>query len=340
LALTAEGLMGYWDGSVPVWVTNRADELTRLMRQADYPRAAVLAHEALRLFHVIPNATGYSLHGADEMLALVPPGDAKIAEQMAELRTAMDLRADRLPEILAQSDDLLSFFAAQHGLGLNRRPYTRLLLGAMYDAVVSQEQRMKHFCSVPRPIDLSPQIQPVIETPGHSAYPSGHATESFALATTIAALRLSGTGVADAGLIDALLNRLTPAAEASPEVDETVMLFRLAHRIADNRTVAGVHYPVDSAHGGLLGLSVALGFVAHCLGGGKDFPIPEFSAQGNDWSGDFTLAKWVAALGVGTSTGWRQGKSRVAAAEDWSLLPKLWCAAVGEWGPGPVVPEA
>ncbi|MFZ1340674.1 MAG: phosphatase PAP2 family protein [Paracoccaceae bacterium] len=332
--------MGYWDGSVPDREFPVADELTRLMRQADYPRAAVLAHEALRLFEVIPNATGYSLCGADEMLALEPPGSAKIAEQMAELRTAMDLRADRLPEILAQNNDLLSFFAAQHGLGWNRRPYTMLLIGAMYDAVVSQEQRIKHFCSVTRPCDLSPQLQPVIETPGHSAYPSGHATESFALATTIAALRLSGGGTADTALVDAVLNRLTPAAEAAPAVDETVLLFRLAQRIADNRTVAGVHYPVDSAHGGLLGLSVALGFVAHCLGGGKDFPVPEFGARGDDWSGDFTLSKWVAALGVGTSTGWRQGSARVAEARDWSLLPQLWRAAVKEWGPGPEVPVA
>jgi hypothetical protein len=214
------------------------------------------------------------------------------------------------------------------------------LLGAMMDTVVSQEQRIKHFCSVPRPIDLSPQIQPVIATPGHSAYPSGHATEAFALATTLAALRLSAGGTADAGLVDALLNRLTPAAEAAPAMDPTVLLFRLAQRIADNRTVAGVHYPVDSAHGGLLGLATALGFVAHCLGGGATHPIPEFAARGDDWSGDFTLAKWVAALGIGTTTGWRQGKARVAAAASWSLLPPLWRAAVREWGEGPAVPVA
>ena len=256
---------------------------------------------------------------------------------MAALSAAMDLRADRLHEILAQSNNLFSFFAAQHGMGWNRTPYTMLLIGAAFDAVVSQEQRMKHFCSVARPYDLSPQIQPVIETPGHSAYPSGHATESFALATVIAALRLSGAGVADKGLVDAVLNRLTPAAEAASAMDETILLFRLAQRIADNRTVAGVHFPVDSAHGGLLGLSVALGFVAHCLGGGTDFPVPEFGARGDDWSGDFTLSKWVAALGVGTNTGWRQGKAEVARAEVWSLLPQLWRAAVKEWGPGPVV---
>lgn len=326
--------MGYWDGTVPEPAAVPPGELERLMAQAAYPRAVVLAHEAMRLFSVRPNAAGYSLDGADEILSLEPPGTAKIAEQMTEVRAAMDLRGDRLPEILAQTNDLLSFFALQHSLGANRRPYTLLLIGALMDTAIPQEQRMKHFCSVSRPRDLSPQIQPVIDTPGHSAYPSGHATEAFALATLLAALRLSGKGLTpDKGLIDAVLNHLTPAAEAAPALDETVRLFRLAHRIADNRTVAGVHYPVDSAHGGLLGLSVALGFVAHCLGGGKDYPVPEFSARGDDWAGDFTLAKWVAALGIGTKIGWRRDKATVAKAEDWSLLPKLWRAAVAEWGP-------
>ncbi len=194
---------------------------------------------------------------------------------------------------------------------------------------------MKHFCSTPRPFDLTPQVQPVIETPGHSAYPSGHATESFALATLIAALRLSGRGAPDKALVDTLMQHLTPAAEAAPALDETVLLFRLAQRIADNRTVAGVHYPVDSAHGALLGLASALGFVAHCLGGGKDFAVPEFAARGDDWTGDFTLAKWVAALGVGTAAGWRGGKAEMPKADDWALLPQVWAQAVREWGPGP-----
>ncbi len=126
----------------------------------------------MQLYAVSPNAKGYALRSTDEILSLVPPGTAKIAEQMHEVRAAMDLRQDRLPEILVQSADLLSFFALQHGLGLNRRPYTALLVGALMDTVIAQEQRMKHFCSVLRPIDLSPQVQPVIETPGHSAYPS------------------------------------------------------------------------------------------------------------------------------------------------------------------------
>jgi membrane-associated phospholipid phosphatase len=325
--------MGYWDGTVPVPTTDGADELTRLMRLAAHPRATVLAREGSDLFTVRPGPTPRHLVRAEsDLVSLTPPLPAKIAEQMTELRAAMDLRADRLGEIIAQSDGFLDFFAAQMPFGMNRRPYTVHLIGAMLDTVISVEQRMKHLCSVARPVDLSPQVQPMIETPGHSAYPSGHATEAFATATLLAALRLTGAGIADAALIDTLLARLSPAAEAAPVTDQVILLFRLAARIADNRTVAGVHYPVDSAHGALLGFGTTLAFIGHCLGGGADHPVPEWMADGNDWSGDFTLRKWCAALGGSAHQGWRSGSTTVAKAEDWNVLPALWAAAAREWG--------
>ena len=48
---------------------------------------------------------------------------------------------------------------------------------------------------------------------------------------------------------------------------------RLAARIAINRTVAGVHFPVDSAAGALLGLTLGAYFVARC----QD-PSPKYDA--------------------------------------------------------------
>jgi hypothetical protein len=41
---------------------------------------------------------------------------------------------------------------------------------------------------------------------------------------------------------------------------------RLASRVAINRTVAGVHFPVDSIAGCLLGLTLGEYFVARCTG--------------------------------------------------------------------------
>jgi membrane-associated phospholipid phosphatase len=304
------------------------------MQLDPFPCASVLASEGMALFSTRPGAAPAHLVRTDgDLISLTPPGPEKLAEQMAELRAAMDLRADRLPEILAQSDGFAAFFAAQMPFGAGRRPYTAHLVGAVQDTVVAVEQRMKHLCSVPRPVDLSPQVQPIIATPGHSAYPSGHATEAFAMATTLAALRLAAAGTPDAELIDTLLGKLSPAMEAAPVTDPVILLYRLAARIADNRTVAGVHYPVDSAHGALLGLAVTLAVVGHCLGGGPERPVPEFVADAGDWSGDFTLRKWCAALGNGTRQGWRSDTTCVARAEPWQVLPALWRAAVAEWAP-------
>jgi membrane-associated phospholipid phosphatase len=332
LGQTAEALMGFWDGSVPEQTTTVADELTRLMRLDPHPRISVLANEGASLFRTRPgDAPTLLVQATDSLVTLTPPESGKIAEQMAELRSAMDLRADRMSEILSQTDGFSAFFAAQMPYGLNRRPYTVHLIGALYDTVIGVEQRMKHLSSVPRPVDLSPRIQPVIATPGHSAYPSGHATEAFAHATILSALRLSGTGVPDEGLIDTILARLSPPSEAAPATEPEVLLFRLAARIADNRTVAGVHYPVDSAHGALLGFGVTLAFIGHCLGGGAERPVPEWKADANSWSGDFTLRKWCAALGSGSHPGWRSGNTTVAEAEPWQVLPMLWRAAVAEW---------
>ena len=331
LGLTAEALIGYWAGKVTPPTLAQPEPLKALESLQSDARALVLDHEAVSLFAARPAADGsFAVHAAPgPVVTLTPPNGDTLAAQMPELRSAMDLRADRLPEILAQQGDMLSFFGAQQSLNNDRRRRSMTLLGAAYGAIVSQEMRIKHFCSVPRPIDLSPQVQPIIQTPGHSAYPSGHATEAFAFATVLAALRLSRDPAAqEAGIIATLLGKLTTALEDATAADPDLMLFRLAARIADNRTVAGVHYPVDSAHGALLGLGPGLVFVAHCLGGGTKIAVPTWNARADDWSADFTLHKWIANL---SPSDWRGDDICLPASEEWHVLPKLWTVASAEW---------
>ena len=197
---------------------------------------------------------------------------------------------------------------------------------------------MKHFCTVPRPIDLTPKVQPVIQPPGHSSYPSGHATEAFCFAVMLAALRRKTTKGAEGSFADWLMGQLAkPAADqgaADTAEDWLILLFRLATRIAENRTIAGVHYPVDSAHGAILGLSLTLGFIAHCEGGGGEQPVVD--AVGNAWCtgetapGDFTLSNWRAEM-VQIGRLEKKGTYRVAANAPWHSLPAVWEAAVAEW---------
>jgi hypothetical protein len=80
----------------------------------------------------------------------------------------------------------------------------------------------------------------MIQTPVHASFPSGHCTECFAVARVLYEL-VSETSAAGAA--------------AKRQLGE--QLLRQAARIAINRTVAGVHYPVDSLAGQLLGLGVA-----------------------------------------------------------------------------------
>jgi hypothetical protein len=46
-------------------------------------------------------------------------------------------------------------------------------------------------------------------------------------------------------------------------------LMRQAARVAINRTIAGLHFPVDSAAGQLLGLTLGEYFVSRCTGAGN-----------------------------------------------------------------------
>ena len=106
-------------------------------------------------------------------------------------------------------------------------------------------QRFKHSLCVRRPHEYSAQVQPIIQTPGHGSLPSGHATEAFAVAWLLLRLLSSKPGLnAPPGFVQQLMAQ--------------------AARIAINRTVAGLHFPVDSLAGQLLGLSIAEYFVARC----------------------------------------------------------------------------
>ncbi len=322
LASSAEGIMGYWNGDAtltPPAGTGDWRDFSRLQPDA---RLVVLQHETAPLFRVanVGGAMTVTLSpaAAAPFLTLTAPTVAHLQAQLPHLRTAADLRAERIGEIMAQMGDMLSFYGSQFNLHPDRKKWTLVLLGAAYQAVIIPEMRLKLHCSLPRPYDLAPQVQPVILTPSHSAYPSGHATEAFAFATVLSALALSAAGDATPGAT--IMARLTPALVGTP----ALLPFRLAARIADNRTVAGVHFPVDSAHGALLGLATGLGFVAACSV--IDTAMPVWKARGNDWTDYFTLDAWCAQL-----ANWSGAPVTRPGAAPASLLAQLWANAREEW---------
>lgn len=155
-----------------------------------------------------------------------------------------ELRADRLAEILVQRTDLIPFVASILPVTPFRAPAVIEMLETGLDIVTPVVMRVKIALGCPRPTQFSQLIQPMIPEPGHPALPSGHATQMFTLATMLSRMMVPGA-----------------------EVVSDSQLYRLACRIAINRTVAGLHFPADSAAGALLGIQLGRYLMARGQGG-------------------------------------------------------------------------
>jgi membrane-associated phospholipid phosphatase len=139
--------------------------------------------------------------------------------------------------VLAQIDNQYAFWGQVLPLQSGRMPRTLELVELVVQFCVFVESRFKHELNCRRPAEHSAQVQPMITTPGHGSLPSGHCTQSYAVAHVLA--RLLG---------------ITPPGAMSDPRD--VQLQRLAARISTNRVVAGMHFPVDNLAGRLLGFTL------------------------------------------------------------------------------------
>jgi hypothetical protein len=200
---------------------------------------------------------------AKEIATLVPPGLPKFKKQLDLVATYADLREDRASEILAQLGPQYAFWSSIVHLHPTRNKWTLELLDTALRFANYAEMRFKHALACPRPVLLSPQVQPIILTPGHATLPSGHSTEAHMVAAVL--WKLCQT------VITVGPNQVGTGTSAN---DWCVQLMRQAARIAINRTVAGVHFPVDSAAGQLLGLTLA------------DFLIARATAAHTSWKFD------------------------------------------------------
>ncbi|WP_299948885.1 phosphatase PAP2 family protein [uncultured Ruegeria sp.] len=177
------------------------------------------------------------------------PDESAFDEQLEQVVAAQMVRDGRSSEILRQRHDIISFFAAVFGLHPKQHTYSIELLGTCLRALTPVVMEAKHYLASRRPVELSAQIHPIIQTPGHSSFPSGHATQAYMLANILAEL----TQGYEANLYD----------EIRPYLRQS---FQLAARIAYNRVIAGVHFPIDNGCGALLGSVIGQHFVASFQG--------------------------------------------------------------------------
>lgn len=237
-----------------------------------YPRGKVMDWELGSDLEITIDGTArLRSRTAGRLAVLTRPTEEQFKAQLDLISVAGDQRADRYDEIEVQLSDQLSFFGATAYLHPSRTPRTIEFIEAAHRLCVMVQFRIKHAFACPRPIRYSTAIQPVIQTPTHGSLPSGHATEAFMFATL---LREMFHDAFD-GMVDAS-DDTDPFCETIDDI---------AARIAVNRTVAGVHFPLDSAAGSVLGRRVAQYVMRRAGVAPKVKSLAEFNPA--DWQKDF-----------------------------------------------------
>jgi len=309
------------------------DVTSNMARWEPWVRASVLDFELLSKLRFTPSTTvdGATLESFDStatalaaaykpLATIIRPDDDQFHDYLIFLDRYADLRPDRVAEIMTQMGGALAFLSSIAFLHPARTPYTLELLAAALRLANFAEMRFKHTLACRRPNEFSAQVQPIILTPSHGSFPSGHATESFTMAVVLwEILKASG---------------IEPYNTDSTDWGE--QLARLAARVATNRTVAGVHFPVDSAAGAVLGITLGLYFVKRCDTtspaydafefDGTQYPTPPGAVQAD---GDFY---WQVILAAMNGTPKPYITKTAGQPQQYSpLLNWLWGEAVAEW---------
>lgn len=297
---TRDGITGMWDGTGQ---NTSADLSKDYLSKLSLTGQARLLQSELSSRLAVTGAEGTATLTASgaSLTTIARPDPEYFLKDLVWVRTYADLRIDRTNEILAQLNDLLSFFGALGYLDASRRKYTTMLLDVVRRIAIHVETPAKYYCRASRPIDYALEVQPMIQTPDHSSYPSGHATEAFAIAT--------------------ILSFISGQTNLQTSLNDQALPFRLAQRISANRTIAGVHFPVDSHAGAWLGCHVGLAVYALAIGSEisvGDMPVPTVASSTQ--TPDFLL-----------STMQPLATDKVVRLQKSPLVEEFWTKARSEW---------
>jgi membrane-associated phospholipid phosphatase len=246
-------------------------------------------------------------------LGLDRPGMDLFRKQAAWLRAYRDQRGERAPEILSQLGFPIDYFASILGLNGPRNPYTVELITITQVLTSHVTMVAKHHLACRRPDRLGVAVMPMIPTPAHGAFPSGHAAEAFAVATVLEAV------------VDAVEGHY-PSPGALKK-----LLLKQAERIAVNRTVAGVHFPIDSWAGAALGEAVGQIVLGLCGAPGAGLTPRRYAAVDCDFQvGAFRPDPWDAPADGPRAAGLDRSDGRIdVQASD--LFAWLWRKATAEF---------
>ncbi len=248
-----DALVGAWDpSSITTPMMPRINDPMCIKNWSPEVRFAVCQSELFGKLHfevssqtakmtVLDKDVSLDIFKSKNLVSITRPTQTIFLAQLGLVSNYSNLREDRSTEILTQIVPQTPFFSSVVNIQPHKHKYTIEIIGLSLSFAYQSVMHFKHILACPRPIEYSPQIQPLINTPGHSSLPSGHATEAFIVARVLQIL----VGSSEDSAVNAQLQRQ-------------------AARIAINRTVAGLHFPVDSAAGRLLGESLAGYFIHRC----------------------------------------------------------------------------
>jgi hypothetical protein len=235
----AAGVLRRWDP----WVrsTLAVTELTNGLTYVPTPLNVSNVYEVQCV-----TGAGTPAAATQTLVKLTRPDQPFFIAQLGFVQSWAELRDERAAEILAQIDNQFAFIAAATGLNVVRKKYTMEWLMVAVQFTIEVELMFKHAFACYRPVEFSPQVQPIVTTPGHGTYPMGHAAQAFA---TIVAL---------SGLLG-----IHPAQFGGTHPAFTQLRLQ-ARRFSVNRVVAGVHFPIDAPAGQVLGTSLGEYFLHKC----------------------------------------------------------------------------
>jgi hypothetical protein len=222
--------LGHWDAWTIPYIA-----LTTLLKPLDVVIAAQRASATLTI-------------GGVNAVTLRRPSLAQFKNELPHAIADAELRDDRASEIFLQAEDTRPFWQMILPLTPDKTPATWLLLAIAQQLALHVEMRFKHGLACARPVEYSPQVQPMFRTPGHGTYPMGHMCEAAVWAE----------------ILIALTEPSVPPAPPSEWERLREQLLALAERIGDNRIVAGFHFEVDRIAGDVLGGQLGRYFIDFC----------------------------------------------------------------------------
>jgi membrane-associated phospholipid phosphatase len=218
---------------------NPAAVATAVRNAANSPNASALAWRAV--YENVARQSGANL----------PPHEMTQLQIGDEVLRILELgleRESRFAEIIDQDDGAgaINYWLGMLKIDPARHPATYLMVHVGRRIGEHVAMYLKGHFRSPRPSQLCPAITPMFDPPVTPSYPAGHAVQAYLISYLLAySLRNDATGAIN-------LPQHTLPAPTSPVTtflaDATRPkgpLFDLAHRVSENRIVAGIHYPTD-----------------------------------------------------------------------------------------------